>query len=427
MARSSWFLIAIFEIFLLNSCMQAILGSKERWCRQNSIKTCWSKDKNFVVENFTNGYYLKEDSVNCTNSHIFIRFSFNINDTLKPTDISVQYWNISVQHSSKVLIGSKNYNLPSASDNITVKKEDAIGVKELFHLGLELLFEKTACGGSRRLVQSRCEFFPMCPELRTATSSSLETSLTLFPSDATIKFMQDPETSSSLFQSVTEVAQQLHKDYYWLLVLATSLLGASVLFGLLLVGILYFYQRKHRQFLKNNRKSAEQLSYHAGAKSNSKSLTFVYQKPVKIFLIFVNDNAKHLNVIKTFVNFLQTDLGFDVICEIFQTLEYSTNLVSWMETSFLEADKILTIWSEEAVQRWMLYNKGDAASQDLFSPVLKNIKTDLFRQLNREKYYFSCFDYFQTESIPKEFKDEICFRLMSQLEDLYYRLRSIEP
>ena len=75
----------------------------------------------------------------------------------------------------------------------------------------------------------------------------------------------------------------------------------------------------------------------------------------------------------------------------------------------------------------MLYNKSVAASQDLFSPVLKNIKTDLFRQLNREKYYFSCFDYFQTESVPKEFKDEICFRLMSQLEDLYNRLRSIEP
>ena len=70
--------------------------------------------------------------------------------------------------------------------------------------------------------------------------------------------------------------------------------------------------------------------------------------PVKLFLIFVPDHQRHLNVIKNFVVILQENLSFEVSCEIFQTLEYSQDPVAWMDTCLNDADKVLVIWSHNA-------------------------------------------------------------------------------
>ena len=51
----------------------------------------------------------------------------------------------------------------------------------------------------------------------------------------------------------------------------------------------------------------------------------------------------------------------------------------------------------------------------------------MFRHRNREKYYFGFFDCFAKENIPREFINETNFRLMDEFEDLYYRLKNIEP
>ena len=97
-----------------------------------------------------------------------------------------------------------------------------------------------------------------------------------------------------------------------------------------------------------------------------------------------------------------------------------------MDKCFNNADKVLVIWSHNAVSHWVQYNKEEPVYQDLFTPVLKHIHKDLFRYRNRGKYYFGFFDCFPKENIPREFINETNFRLMDEFEDLYYRLKSIE-
>ena len=50
----------------------------------------------------------------------------------------------------------------------------------------------------------------------------------------------------------------------------------------------------------------------------------------------------------------------------------------------------------------------------------------MYYDQNRVKYYFGFFDYFSKEDIPPEFRNEKSFQLMSEFEELYYRLNSIE-
>ena len=74
-----------------------------------------------------------------------------------------------------------------------------------------------------------------------------------------------------------------------------------------------------------------------------------------------------------------------------------------------------------------LYQTSNIAvvlERDLFSPVLKNIRNDLFCGVNLDKYYFCYFDYCSTELIPEDSNASKVyhFHLMNEFEKLYYLL-----
>ena len=142
---------------------------------------------------------------------------------------------------------------------------------------------------------------------------------------------------------------------------------------------------------------------------------------IKLYLVFANNNEKHRQVVLNFANFLQADLGFDVMCELFQTLQISVDPVSWMDYCMRQCDKILVVWPLSLTRQT---NIAAVPERDLFSPVLKNIRNDLFCGVNLDKYGFCYFDYCSTKLIPKDFNASKIyhFHLMNEFEKLYYLL-----
>ena len=106
------------------------------------------------------------------------------------------------------------------------------------------------------------------------------------------------------------------------------IVGSCILILLLLVfGVLFIVRAKNESDDTNpQQQNMENLSLNRLNPSPT-----LKSKPVKLFLVFANNNEKHRQVVLNFANFLQADLGFDVMCELFQTLQISVDPVSWMD------------------------------------------------------------------------------------------------
>ena len=104
--------------------------------------------------------------------------------------------------------------------------------------------------------------------------------------------------------------------------------GSCILILLLLVfGVLFIVRAKNESDDTNpQQQNMENLSLNRLNPSPT-----LKSKPVKLYLVFANNNEKHRQVVLNFANFLQADLGFDVMCELFQTLQISVDPVSWMD------------------------------------------------------------------------------------------------
>ena len=149
----------------------------------------------------------------------------------------------------------------------------------------------------------------------------------------------------------------------------------------------------------------------------------------KVYIVFVDDHPYHKEIILSFSSFLEGDLGFDVVLELYQTNEVYADPVGWMEKSLAECDKVIVIWSPLAAERWCLYKNKSTFEDDFFLPILKNIHKDLFRSKNVLKYIFVYFDYCSKDDIPFDFRkiySHLHFKLMQQMEDLYFRLKDME-
>ena len=194
--------------------------------------------------------------------------------------------------------------------------------------------------------------------------------------------------------------------------------GSCILILLLLVfGVLFIVRAKNESDDTNpQQQNMENLSLNRLNPSPT-----LKSKPVKLFLVFANNNEKHLQVVLNFANFLQADLGFDVMCELFQTLQISVDPVSWMNYCMKQCDKILVVWPPSLIKQT---DTAAVPERDLFTPVLKNIRNDLFCGVNLDKYYFCYFDYCSTELIPEDFNASKVyhFHLMNEFEKLYYLL-----
>nr|XP_026694337.1 interleukin-17 receptor A [Ciona intestinalis] len=191
-------------------------------------------------------------------------------------------------------------------------------------------------------------------------------------------------------------------------------------------------QNSGTQKPKNKEQRISQLN--TISEQQNETLLKVPFKPVPlsspvVFVVFVDDHPQHRDVILKFSAFLCHDLGFEVLCELFEQNVIYNDYCLWMETSMAKADKIIVVWSEGAVNRWnQSENQSGSVSFDLFSPVLSKIKKDLFCDKNIRKYYFTYFEYFDEGKIPKAFRNLTCchFRLMKQFEELYFQLKDTE-
>ena len=407
-------MLKFFKAFILILYVQAFHTQSEKICQKkcDSLReTCDFSDSD--CKNFSFSY----EGTKCTNStHVGVYFSYNISSDLQPEGIKVVLYG----NDGNKKISSRQFRTTLSYDNeaLFIAKKSR---QKKVDLTLQFAILHSKCKNTRfshpemTHILADCSLGNMfsCPDLPTSTNSFTESTVVKLKTGTTI--------NSILNATAPAAGENEHVT-----VIVTSSFAALVVFVLAGLATLRFINKRNRRIFRytDQRDLAKNNSSATVAFPALNTQTF---NPVKLFLIFVPDHQRHLNVIKSFASFLQGDLSFEVACEIFQTLEYSQDPVAWMDACLNDADKVLVIWSHNAVSRWMQYNKEESDYQDLFTPVLKHIHKDLFRHRNREKYYFGFFDCFAKENIPREFINETNFRLMDEFEDLYYHLKSIEP
>ena len=387
----TWFILSLF--------LQAS-HADEKKC-QNYLRTSYC---NFD-SSFNNMYSLTYKGINYSqnSTHGAMYFSYNISSIFQPAGITVR---LSAEDGNLHII-TDEFNYKEHVDGALFIRKNSLRKEMDLKLLFSILHPK--CRLSRYKdpkdpqLMSKCKTSLMLPRPDPPTTTDVSTQSTVFGLRATATF-----TLSLTISAVPD------SNVYTVIIVVLSVFGC---FGLT---VFCFISKRNR--LQNHLHKDHSMGVVTIPEADNEIVV-----SVKLFLIFVSDHQIHLNVLKHFASFLQGDLNFEVSCEIFQTLEYSQDPVVWMDKCLNDADKVLVIWSHNAVSRWKQYNKKESVYQDLFTPVLKHIYKDLFRRLNREKYYFGFFDCFPKENIPREFINETNFRLMDEFEDLYYRLKSIEP
>ena len=148
-------------------------------------------------------------------------------------------------------------------------------------------------------------------------------------------------------------------------------------------------------------------------------------KPLNIFLVFLDEHSMHRDVILKFASFLYDCFGFIVLLELYDREQIHINPVEWLERTLSTSDIILVVWSPGADKRWAEYETNNDR-MDLFSPVLKRIRSDLVLGKSVSKYKFAYFDYCDKNVIPAYFRTYKipCFNLMSEFKNLYITLNN---
>ena len=201
--------------------------------------------------------------------------------------------------------------------------------------------------------------------------------------------------------------------------LILSISGIAV-FVILLIFILVWFIRKkrHKNFQDEKKHSA-----------NSPLTVMKNEKPKRVYVVFANDNGKHMEIVLAFASYLSRDLGFHVAFELWEKLKASQNFQMWMKMSLEEADKVLVIWSSTATELMKEPKSNHSNSTDMFSPVVRHIQSDMFAGENINKYLFAYFNYSESNCIPQEYLDRKkfpCYQLMQDMEALYFSLTDTE-
>ena len=157
--------------------------------------------------------------------------------------------------------------------------------------------------------------------------------------------------------------------------------------------------------------------------NNLKSLT-----PPTVYILFVNDHPRHLDVVLRFASFLKIDLRLHVLFELYQREKIHEDPVIWMESSLSSADKVLFIWSPGATKRCHKLN-GDELKLDMFTPVLRKSIEDMQLTKNFDKYIFIEFDYGHFLDAPVQLKHPKLnhFKLMKDFQKFYDKLGVPNP
>ena len=170
-----------------------------------------------------------------------------------------------------------------------------------------------------------------------------------------------------------------------------------VVFFVLLAGI-FFGNKRYQRLLIQKRKF-----YEIGIFPKI-SLTF--------YLTFFDEHPNHKAVVLRFADYLKVRFGFNVILELFDREAIYKDPAAWLEKSLASSDIILVIWSPGAEQRWSNSEKFNHRL-DLFTAVLKRVKSDLTLRRNLSKYLFAYFQYH--DNVPRFIRNSSipCIKLMA--------------
>ena len=395
-------------ILLLHTiCLYQCLAESP-WCDNPGFpEYCWRNETNL-----SDGIYLIIDHVSCTAHNFTVNFTYHIIDELGPTEISVRLYG----RRSSEMFSNNVYTLSSPSGSMVITRQN--NEEEEQSAELWLFFRKTTCRADiffpEPVVHGKCSFVCQIPVPTTAAPTTTpSTNTTLIPSTSI-------ETTTSI--STTTVSEE-ERSKLWTIAIAIPL--AILIIIAIGIGCYYFGGKYYKSFWIKHPSKGRNFGLYSGASETppkSPSLT------VKVLLLYASDHKKHVEVIRNFVNFLQADLGFQVFCELFQTQEYSQDPVFWMNKHKDEADKIMVVWSPEAARRWSQYGSTKTSFNDSFTPILKQIYDDIFRNIDVGRYYFGYFDYCSKDIIPPEFNEKRVshFKLMKQFDELYFLLRGME-
>lgn len=134
--------------------------------------------------------------------------------------------------------------------------------------------------------------------------------------------------------------------------------------------------------------------------------TLELQPAKTVLILFSRDHPKHLEVVLAFSAFLQNDLGFQVINELWEQNKVHSNYVGWAEESLNKADKVIIIWSPLGYSKWENINTTteESVAYDFFVSMLKQIKIDLHRGASVGKIINAYFSYCSPDDIPADFQ-----------------------
>ena len=143
---------------------------------------------------------------------------------------------------------------------------------------------------------------------------------------------------------------------------------------------------------------------------------------------FVEDSPQHKNVLLAFANYLQEDLGFSVIFQLWETQKASENYYACMQNAMKSADKSIVMWSDGAAEKLRTFKENKLDFPDTFSPDVQHMQNSLFKYKNVSKYSLVYFSYSDKTSIPNEIfnKTEFWhFELMRDFKELYFSLLNL--
>lgn len=147
-----------------------------------------------------------------------------------------------------------------------------------------------------------------------------------------------------------------------------------------------------------------------------------------VYIVFVNDHPRHKEIVLKFASFLQCDLGFNVLLNLWEQAKIYQDALTWMEEALKKSDKIIVIWSPAAKTSWEAGLSTDIDVTDLFLPVVKRINSDLIANKNVGKYCFAYFNYCYEKDVPDALLKLSCchFNLPEHFRDLHFWLDSFK-
>ena len=232
------------------------------------------------LETFDNDYYLSVKGINCTNTtHIAVFFSYNINNSLLPEGISVVLIDGSYSRIKTERFGSNvNINhvlfIPKSSWPNNPK------------LTLKFAILHTKCRGTRYQDPNDTHIMLSCM-LKSMISCPDSPTTTIFSTES-IVVISKAEPTATLSLNTTVLTHNT---------LLVATIVALPVFAFIGLAIFCFIVKRNRR--RKHSDKDDHLNVATIPKANNQILV-----PIKLFLIFVSDHQKHLNVIKNFASFL---------------------------------------------------------------------------------------------------------------------------